>query len=126
MRVGILIIVIITFLIGCKSNSEPKDLLPPSKMENVLTDILLAESFAESYLTIDTTRKLKEFYDQELNKVIAVHKISQKQLRSSMEYYKSRPEILKVILDSVNNKAIREKDKVYKEVIEKRHLQKSK
>jgi sRNA-binding protein len=95
-------------------------------MENVLTDILLAESFAESYLTMDTTRKLKQFYDQELNKVIAVHKISEKQLRSSLEYYKSRPEILKVILDSVNNKAIREKDKVYKEVIEKRHLQKSK
>ena len=94
--------------------------MPPAKMEEVLTDVLLAESFAESYLVVDTTKKLKEHYAGELDKVIAVHKISQKELLASIDYYKTQPDRFKVIMDSVNNRAIREKDKIFNEAMNKR------
>jgi len=127
MRKGFILFITLIFLgIGCKTDTPPKNILAPEKMQSVLSDILLAESFAESYLAVDTTKKLKQLYAQELDKVMAVHKISQKEFRISMNYYKTRPDLLKVIMDTVNNRAIREKDKMFKEVTEKKYAPKTK
>lgn len=112
---GLIIMLVMT--LSCGGAKVPEGVLPPEKMEEVLTDVLLAESFAESYLIADTTRKLKQYYAQELDRVIAVHKVTQKQLLASIDYYKTQPDKFKVIIDSVNNRAIREKDRIFKDVM---------
>jgi hypothetical protein len=119
MRITVLIILLVMAL-SCGSGKIPEGVLPPEKMEEVLTDVLLAESFAESYLIVDTTRKLKQYYAQELDRVIAVHKVTQKQLLASIDYYKTQPDKFKVIIDSVNNRAIREKDRIFNDVMIKK------
>ena len=101
-------------ILSCGSNDKvPKDVLEPRKMERVMTDILMAESFSESYLLLDTTKKRDEWFTGELNKVLAINHISQDQFRKSMDFYKSRPDIFKVIVDSINAKGQRNRDKIY-------------
>ena len=106
---------LLTFaILSCGSNDKlPKDVLEPRKMERVMTDILMAESFSESYLLLDTTKKRDDWFTGELNKVLAINHISQKQFRKSMDFYKSRPDIFKVIIDSINAKGQRNRDKIY-------------
>jgi hypothetical protein len=112
MRVMALLLMI--FMISCGSNDKvPKDILEPKKMERVMTDILMAESFSESYLLLDTTKKRDVWFTGELNKVLAINQVSQDQFRRSMEFYKSRPDIFKVIIDSINAKGQRNRDKIY-------------
>lgn len=101
-------------ILSCGSNDKvPKDVLEPRKMERVMTDILMAESFSESYLLLDTTKKRDEWFTGELNKVLAINNITQDQFRKSMDFYKSRPDIFKVIIDSINAKGQRNRDKIY-------------
>lgn len=116
---SILIVIGFAVLVSCGGASKPADLIPKEKMELVLTDLLLAESFAESYRSVDTTRKMPQLYGEELDRVIAIHKITQKQLLESVDYYKTQPELFKTIMDSVAARSNREKDKVFKEAMEK-------
>lgn len=103
-----------------RRDSVPSGVFSPQKMERVLTDVLLAESFAESYLLIDTTRTRDASFTGELNKVLVIQKISEADFRRSLEFYKSRPDIFKVVIDSVNARAQRNRDHIYDEQKKKR------
>jgi hypothetical protein len=110
----VMALLLIFAIISCGSNDKvPKDVLEPRKMERVMTDILMAESFSESYLLIDTTKKRDEWFTGELNKVLAINHITQDQFRKSMDFYKSRPDIFKVIIDSINARGQRNRDRIY-------------
>lgn len=100
------IAVCISILIGC-SEKRPSDIMDQQQMQLVLTDMLIAESFAESFLLMDTAKTKNEWFSGELEKVLKVRKISQEQFRRSLEYYKSRPDLFKVIVDSMNTEAQR-------------------
>lgn len=111
-----LFILLVVPVLAC-GGKKPTGLIPREKMEIVLTDILLAESFTETYRTADTGRKVQDMYGEELDRVLAIHKITQKQLMESLDHYKTRPEEFKVIMDSVAAKAGREKDKIYQDAM---------
>ena len=98
-------------IIGCTDTSKiPKDVLPKNKMEVVLWDILQAERFSSLFLIKDSAslnvemEKLK-LYDQ----VFAIHKVSKDDFIKSYKYYLSRPDMSKVIFDSISAKAERKK-----------------
>lgn len=120
MRTLTTVILLMVLLASCGDTKRPEGVIPPAKMELVLMDVLLAESFSESYLTVDTTKKLPEWYGQELDKVLALHQVSQKDFLASIDYYKTQPEEFKVIMDTVNARALRTKDQVFKQVMEKK------
>lgn len=113
-RIRFILLVLCALAFGCK---RPDGLIPREKMETILTDILLAESFTESYRTVDTTRKLPQMYGEELDKIMAIHKVTQKQLMETLDHYKARPDEFKVIMDSVVAKSGREKVKIYQDAM---------
>lgn len=110
-RVGIQLIFIL-FLISC-GNDVPDDVLPPEKMQVVMTDMLLAEGFAENFLVMDSSKKREDWFAQEYSKVIAIHKISQEQFRNSLKYYKKHPELFKEVIDTVYQRGQRMRDQGY-------------
>jgi Domain of unknown function (DUF4296) len=112
MRLIILILLIFAFSCG-RNDKVPEGVLEPAKMEKVMTDLLMSESFAESYLLIDTSKKRDEWFTGELNKVLAVQDVTQDQIRKSLDFYKTRPDLFKVIIDSINARAQRNRDNIY-------------
>jgi hypothetical protein len=48
-----------------------------------------------------------------LNKVLAVQDVTQDQVRKSLDFYKTRPDLFKVIIDSINARAQRNRDRIY-------------
>ena len=115
MRATLLALTIL-FNIGCTNSSKiPKDVLSKIKMERVLWDIIQAERFSALYLLKDSASKDVQiekfkFYDQVFN----MHKISKDDFIKSYKYYLSRPDLAKVIFDSITVKAERQKTNAYK------------
>lgn len=108
--------IIVVLLMSCGNREKiPADVFGKDKMGKVLADVLLAESFAEGYLLMDTTRTRDLVFSGELNKVLAIQKISPAEFRRSLNFYKSRPDIYKVVIDTAFNRAQRNRDHIYDE-----------
>ena len=82
-------------------------------MAAVIYDVLLAESFAESYLMKDTMKNKDSILKIEMDKVLKVHSISSQTFAKSYLFYKSNPLTLEHILDSANERAVRERTDVF-------------
>jgi hypothetical protein len=113
----VIIPALMTFLIfGCtNTNKVPEDILSKKKMEVVLWDIIQAERFNVLFQFKDSASKnilLERFklYEQ----VFALHKVSKDDFVKSYKYYLSRPDMAKVIFDSITVKAERQKAATYK------------
>ncbi len=107
---------ILSFLcFSCSSRKQiPADILGPAAMEKILFDIALAEEFAVSYLARDTIVDKDSAMTAEVEKVMKIHKTSQEKFRDSYDFYKSRPDLFKVIVDTVYFRSQRDKEKLYR------------
>ena len=98
---------ILVCIVSCSGELKaPKDLIPVTKMESVMWDMVHADRFATTFITRDSLKlnvKAETFklYDQ----VFQLHKISQDQFVASYKYYLSRPDLSQKIFDSVASKA---------------------
>jgi hypothetical protein len=73
------------FFAACGSKDQlPEGVLGQDRMRAVMKDVLLAESYAEGLSMTDTVITREERITAELNKVMAVHKISQKDFMRSL------------------------------------------
>jgi Domain of unknown function (DUF4296) len=73
-------------------------------MEAVLWDMMRADQFVAVYvLPKDTSLKketeIKKWYDS----VYAIHKITEAGFQKSFLYYKSHPQLLRQVMDSISN-----------------------
>lgn len=96
------------FLVACTEGNDPKkDVLPPQKMESVLWDILKAEAIADSRQLKDSSFQSIAIHTTLYDTVFAVHQIDKDVFKKSLRYYESRPDLLKIIFDSLQSKSDR-------------------
>lgn len=104
----------IVIVVSCNNLSKQgEEILNEDKMAAVIYDVLLAESFAESYLMKDTMKNKDSILKIEMDKVLKVHSISSQTFAKSYLFYKSNPLTLEHILDSANERAVRERTDVF-------------
>ena len=115
---AILVTLMTVCLLGCTNTTKvPDDILSKRKMEGILWDMIQAERFNALFQIKDsasTNIELEKFklYEQ----VFAIHKTSKDDFIKSYKYYLSRPDMAKVILDSMTAKAERLKAESYRAV----------
>ena len=102
-------------IFGCTNKTSiPKGILPKDKMEAVLFDMIQADRFAAQYIVKDSTIKnVKKETFTLYEKVFALHNISSQDFVKSYKFYLSRPDLTKVMFDSLSSKANRRKRDVY-------------
>ncbi len=97
-----LLIVPVIFL-SCEG-PYPKDVLPPEKLKDVLFDITRADELVDLSSITDSTyrgnQKRYALYDS----VFRIHGVSKRQYERSREWYQSRPDLLKPLLESVRDR----------------------
>jgi hypothetical protein len=114
MRLSIVLIGFLLFFYSCKNdNNIPSNILVPNLMADILVDIAIAEGFSESYLFKDTLSKKDSVLKKEISKVLQTHNIKQQQFSNSYQFYASRPNLYKVVMDSANARIIRGKEKEF-------------
>lgn len=113
-RNSILITFIAVVMFSCfGGNFNAGGILDQNKMADLLNEIALAEGFAETYHFKDTLQSKDSMIQRELDKVLQLHKISMKQFTQSYHYYKTHPEEFKVLVDTANARAVRNRDLIY-------------
>ena len=96
-----------------KGNKVPDDIIEQEKMGVILFEIAMSEGYLENYTFKDTTVNRDSFLTVELDKVLAIHKVSQKEFLEAYKFYKSSPELFKVMTDTVYNRTQRSPEKMY-------------
>ncbi|MEY4111185.1 MAG: hypothetical protein RLZZ46_1541 [Bacteroidota bacterium] len=112
------IVISVSLFFSC-ANTIPGKVLEPEKMQDVLSDMLLAEGFTENFLILDSSKTREEWFSQEYSRVMAIHKISQEDFRNSLNFYKKHPDVFKIIVDTVYQRSQRMRNAGFKGAAEK-------
>ena len=104
--------IILPFLLlcffSCSSDTVPRDIMAPKKMEAVLWDVIMADEMADYYVQKDSTLKSLDKHVDLYQKLFSIHKISKEQFRHSLQYYEKSPDLLKPIFDSLQKRSERQ------------------
>ncbi len=95
----------------CKQ--QQKTIIEKEKMINLITEVSLAESYAETYVLKDSSLNKDSVLKQELSAVYKVNSTTADQFASSYKYYSGDPKLFKEIIDSAHARAYRNKDRIY-------------
>lgn len=89
--------------ISCTTLHRPTEVLPPQKMQAVLWDFFRAGNHVTSHLLPkDSTLRREPEQIKWFNRVLAIHQVSEKQFKLSLDYYTSHPASFTPILDSLS------------------------
>lgn len=92
-------------LLSCGNKTEvPQNVLPVAKMTNVLWDVMVADALASHRYPVDTIKRFDTsvvLYQQ----IAKAHGTTQAQVKESLRFYEGRPDLLQVILDSLQKRA---------------------
>jgi hypothetical protein len=117
MKRQIIFCLLVFFGLSCSDADQlPKGVLGAKKMGDVMTDIALAESYIENYYEKKANGPRDSAIGREVDKVLAMHEVSQETFRQSYQFYKSRPDIFRVILDTVFAENQRYQDKLHRKI----------
>lgn len=87
-----------------RKEAIPKGVLPTAKMEALMLDLARADQYAAGLRASDTnyhrTIEAIRFYKE----VMELHGVDKATLEKSLDYYKTRPAVMKAILDTVYNR----------------------
>lgn len=109
MRQMMLCLCLTAFIVSCSGNEGKGTLLSTAKMQDVMWDMLLADAFTEKYLKTDSSKKELKQNAALQQKIFELHKISREDFYKSYRYYNNHPDIMRIILDSINIKAEQER-----------------
>lgn len=105
MKKALFLLAIVILGYSCNNKEKaPEKLLSRDKMEDILWDLMRADLFINNYMLVKDTALDKKKQGIELySQILKLHKVSQEQFRESFLYYRSQPDELKVLMDSLSH-----------------------
>jgi hypothetical protein len=96
----------IFFLVACGSKTAvPKGILSVNKMTTLLWDVMAADALANNRYPVDSFKRFDTsvvLYQQ----IAKAHGTTQAQMKKSLQFYEGRPDLLQIILDSLQKRTI--------------------
>jgi hypothetical protein len=115
MRIILTILVLILLAACTDKTSIPSNVLKQEKMEKVLWDMIVADRYATQFVMRDTTKKdVTQETFRLYSQVFAVHDITREEFVKSYKFYMTRPDLSKVLFDTILQRANRLKEESYK------------
>ena len=102
----ILIFLISIFFYSCKE-STPSGIIKSQKMQEILWDVLKADALSQELVKNDSSRSIATENVRLTNKVFSIHNITKEQFEKSYSYYTQHPDIMQIMLDSINARQMR-------------------
>jgi phosphorylcholine metabolism protein LicD len=116
MRLVLTFVCVLSFVLlySCRDknkNAEGK-ILTAKEMQSVMWDILQADAFTQNFIKKDSTKKDQLENAALQKKIFELHKIKREDFYTSYNYYTAHPDEMRKILDSINAKAERGRNKM--------------
>jgi hypothetical protein len=99
---------LVLFFMACKGkNHIPSDIIPPSKMQSVLYDVMRADQFVSGFVIKNKPAdsllsKSLGLYQQ----IFTLHKVSKVEFDRSFKFYKEHPDLFKGLMDSIGRRSL--------------------
>ncbi len=97
-----LAIIVLIALVCCKKKSSDNEILQIEDMKTVMWDMNMADEWFNQIPTTDSLHKTRSQNIQLYEQVFVSHSITKKQFYNSYQYYQTRPDKMKILLDSVS------------------------
>ena len=112
-RISIFFLALI-FIVSCSDRKKiPSDVIPPDKMGEIIFSLAEAEEFSYSFIEKKLNVEKNKSLSTEADRVMKVYRVTQDEFRTSYNFYKGRPDLFKVLMDSVSARKQRSVDKLF-------------
>ena len=103
MRIAAGLLCIFLLYAGCSEKDKiPSGVIGREEMEKILWDMMLADQYAANYIIKDSAKVNVKMETLKLyEEVFRLHKVSRDEFRKSFQFYQERPDITRVIFDSL-------------------------
>ena len=96
------VILLLAFLFfSCSEKEKKAGILSENKMREVMWDMVRADQYVTDFLIKDSTLKQNEESIKLYEEIFHLHKITRQQFQKSLEYYSSRPDLFRPLIDSL-------------------------
>ena len=89
-----------------KKEKVPDGIMPVPQMTNVLWDLMLADEMVALKYPVDTGNIRFDTSLVLYSQVAKAHNTTQKQFQQSLQFYKKRPDLMQVIIDSLTARTV--------------------
>jgi len=103
MRILSLILLVILGFSCVRNNKIPKEILPQNEMRKVMWDMMRADAYVTDFIMKDSSRNQKTESAILYEKIFQLHSTTQETFKKSLLFYESRPDLFKVIADSLRS-----------------------
>ncbi|HSQ44074.1 MAG TPA: DUF4296 domain-containing protein [Ginsengibacter sp.] len=113
---NIFYLIVFGFFVSCTGkNKVPSEIIQPSKMQNILWDVMRAQALSTETARKDST--INEVAETKVltQKVFDIYKVTPKAFDQSYNWYTNHPDIMKTLFDSLNDRKQRESQLEQKE-----------
>jgi hypothetical protein len=102
MRATVILLFMFNLMACSETKKTPENVLGPAKFQKVLTDVMLADALSTERSFKDTSLKIKDANAAYFLKIFEIHGTTKNEFMRSYNFYLSRPDLLRVISDSVS------------------------
>jgi len=88
-------------LFSCGKKEKNADVLSQNKMRDVMWDMIRADQWVSDQLIKDSSKNKKEESIKLYEQVFHIHGITKDDFKKSLDYYSSRPDLFRPIIDSL-------------------------
>jgi Domain of unknown function (DUF4296) len=111
----LIIFFIVANLVACTDRtSVPKNIIQPEAMQKIMKDVIIVGVYSDQFISKDTSNHDKRKANNNLmDSVFKLHKITREEFKQSLSFYESRPDLNKMIFDSLAADANQHKPELY-------------
>lgn len=88
-------------LFSCGKKEKKTDVLSQNKMREVMWDMIRADQWVSDQLIKDSSKNKKEESIKLYEEVFHLHGTTKDEFKKSLDYYSSRPDLFRPIIDSL-------------------------
>ena len=103
MRICIFFILTIFFSACVRNDKIPKGIIAQNEMRKLMWDLMRADAYIADFVMKDSTRNQKAESAMLYEQVFTIHSTTADIFKRSLAFYQSRPDLLKVITDSLRS-----------------------
>jgi|SRR5688572_24399917 len=105
MRIFLFFILFVS-VAGCnRDKTIPKGILSQNEMRKIMWDLMRADAYVADFIMKDSTRKQDQKVESAIlyEQIFSIHSTTQEAFIKSRDFYERRPDLLKVITDSLRS-----------------------
>jgi hypothetical protein len=94
-------LIVFVFILSACSREKKPDVIPVPEMSKIMWDMVRADQYVADFVIKDTALSKKQESIKLYEAIFRIHHITQAEFKKSMDYYKSKPELIQPLLDSL-------------------------